>query len=233
VARIIAAAGPIGPEWIRFTTDAQYVNIWTPLRTSCDASVTLFRHRILALSGSLRRQSSNTAALQAAILMAPADMLIELHPPLDALPFFNPDLDTESVPPQVREFRGRIGLADGLLICSPEYARGIAGVIKNALDWLVSSSEFPDKPVAVINTSQRATHADAALRLTLATMSARLIGAVSFMLPLQGRPLDADGIAADSALAATLQTALDALAKTIRLGAETPATPPEAYRPPS
>jgi NAD(P)H-dependent FMN reductase len=189
--------------------------------------------RILALSGSLRRQSSNTATLQAAILIAPAEMQIELHPPLDALPFFNPDLDNEAAPPVVREFRRRIGLADGLLICSPEYARGVAGVLKNALDWLVSSWEFPDKPVAVINASQRATHADAALRLTLATMSARMIGAASFMLPLQGRNLDAGRIAADAALAATLRAALDGLSAAIRLGGETRATPPEACRPPS
>jgi chromate reductase, NAD(P)H dehydrogenase (quinone) len=166
---------------------------------------------ILAISGSLRRQSSNTATLQAAIRLASPTLRIELYSALDGLPFFNPDQDNDDVPPEVREFRHRIGAADGLLICSPEYARGVAGVLKNALDWLVSSLEFPDKPVAIINASQRATHADAALRLTLQTMSARLVGIESFVLPLQGRNLDVDGILADPALAAIVRSALSGL----------------------
>jgi chromate reductase, NAD(P)H dehydrogenase (quinone) len=168
---------------------------------------------ILAISGSLRSTSSNTAALQAAIRLAPPTMRIELYSALDELPFFNPDVDNDDAPAAVGEFRRRVGAADGLLICSPEYARGVAGVLKNALDWLVSSSEFPGKPVAVINASQRATHADAALRLTLQTMSARLQGEGSYVLPLLGKNLDADGIVADAALAAIIRLALNGLAE--------------------
>ena len=102
-----------------------------------------------------------------------------------------------------------------MLICSPEYARGVAGVTKNALDWLVSSFEFPGKPTVVINASQRSTHADAALRLTLATMSADLIEAASITLPLLGRNLDAAGIAADPDLSAQFGEALRAFADAI------------------
>jgi NAD(P)H-dependent FMN reductase len=91
------------------------------------------------------------------------------------LPFFNPDLDGAELSAAVAAFRTIIGSADGVLISSPEYARGVAGVMKNALDWLVASFEFPGKPVALINTSPRATHALAALRLTLETMSARIV----------------------------------------------------------
>ena len=171
---------------------------------------------ILAISGSLRRQSSNSSALQAAIRLAAPTMRIELYSELGELPFFNPDLDNEGAPPSVQAFRQRIGAADGLLICSPEYACGVAGVLKNALDWLVSSVEFPDKPVAIINASQRATHADAALRMTLQTMSARLVGNSSFVLPLQGRNLDAEGIIADTALAAIVRAALGELAELVR-----------------
>ncbi len=97
------------------------------------------------------------------------------------------------------------------MISSPEYARGIAGTLKNALDWLISSTEFPGKPVAVINASPRATHADAALRLTLETMSARIIADASITLPLLGRNLDADGIIADAELSRPLLAALQAL----------------------
>ena len=142
-------------------------------------------------------------------------MDIELYPTLAALPYFNPDLDNEAPPAAVAELRSRIGHAQGILICSPEYARGVAGVLKNALDWLVSCSEFPDKPIAVLNASQRATHADAALRLTLTTMSGRLIEAASVTMPLLGRQLDAGGIAADTELGGALRCALAAFQKAI------------------
>jgi chromate reductase len=87
--------------------------------------------------------------------------------------------------------------------------------MKNALDWLVSSLEFPGKPVAVINTSRRSVHADAHLRLTLTTMSARLVEAASITLPLLGRNLDANGIVSVNALAAQLRSALACFADAI------------------
>lgn len=164
--------------------------------------------RILAISGSLRAGSSNTALLLAAARLAPPPMAIVLYDGLAALPHFNPDLDTDDPPAPVRALRREVGSCQGLLLCSPEYARGVAGAMKNALEWLVGSHEFPGKPVALINASQRATHADAQLRLTLTTMSARLIEAASITLPLLGRGLDADGIAQDGELSARLRAAL-------------------------
>ncbi len=129
--------------------------------------------KIAAISGSLRAGSSNTAALRAAARLAPHGIEVALFEGIAALPFFNPDLDRDTVPAPVEAMRRLVGNVDGLLISSPEYARGVAGVLKNALDWLVGSHEFPGKPVALINTSPRATHALAALTLTLETMSAR------------------------------------------------------------
>jgi NAD(P)H-dependent FMN reductase len=171
--------------------------------------------RILALCGSLRTRSSNLSALQAAQRLARPPMAISIFGGLADLPHFNPDIDAEPHPAAVSRLREAVGAAEGLLICSPEYARGVAGVMKNALDWLVSGSEFPDKPVAVINASQRSTHADAALRLTLVTMSARLVEGASITLPLLGRNLDADGIVADPELSAQLRRALEAFAAAI------------------
>jgi len=88
--------------------------------------------------------------------------------------------------------------------------------MKNALDWLVSSVEFPEKPVALINTSQRAVHSEAQLREILKTMSARMIDEASITLPLLGRNLDAAGIAADPILSAQLQFALNYFVAAIR-----------------
>jgi len=171
--------------------------------------------RVLAISGSLRAESSCTALLQAAALLAPPGVEVVFYDGLAALPHFNPDLDTERPPEPVRALREEIGRSQGLLLSSPEYARGVAGSFKNALDWLVGSLQFPGKPVALLNASPRARHADAQLRLTLATMSARLIEEASITLPLLGRNLEAGEIIADTDLSRLLRAALACFARHI------------------
>jgi chromate reductase, NAD(P)H dehydrogenase (quinone) len=172
--------------------------------------------KIIAISGSLRATSLNTAVLHAAARLAPAGVNVEIFEGIGNLPFFNSDLDGDRLPPEVAEFRTVIGAADGLLISSPEYARGVAGVMKNALDWLVGSFEFPNKPVALINTSPRATHALAALTVTLETMSARLVRDASITLPLLGTVNDAASITANAEFAAPLRDALERYVQAIR-----------------
>jgi chromate reductase, NAD(P)H dehydrogenase (quinone) len=171
--------------------------------------------KILAISGGLRAGSSNTAVLRAAARLAPAGVEIVLFEGIADLPFFNPDLDGDRLPAAVAVFRALIGEADGILISSPEYARGIAGVLKNALDWLVGSFEFPNKPVALINTSPRATHAQAALTLTLETMSAQLVRDAFVTLPLLGAAHDEMSIVAREELAGPLRDAIARFAGTV------------------
>jgi len=171
--------------------------------------------RILAICGSLRAASSNLAALRAAAMLAPGGVEIILYPGLGGLPHFNPDLDTAAPPNSVQVLRRQVGHSDGLIISSPEYAHGVAGAMKNALDWLVSSLEFPEKPVALINTAPRATHAQTQLREILATMSARLIEPASITLDFAGRNLDAAGVASDPALSARLAAAVVAFVAAI------------------
>jgi chromate reductase len=170
--------------------------------------------KLLAISGSLRAQSSNTAALEALRRLAPAGVTVELYGGLAALPPFNQDQDADP-PAPVLDLRARIGACDGLIICSPEYAAGVSGTMKNALDWLVPSLEFPQKPVALINASPRATIALAHLRGTLTIMSARLVDEACVAVPLQGRNLAPDQITADPELAAVLRGALDAFVSAI------------------
>jgi chromate reductase, NAD(P)H dehydrogenase (quinone) len=169
--------------------------------------------RILAISGSLRARSSNTDTLRAAALVAPESVTIRLYDGLGRLPHFNPDLDGEGavLPDSVREFRSEIGEADALLVCSPEYAHGVPGSLKNALDWLVSSSEMLYKPIGLINVSPRSTHATASLAETLRTMSTVLVEGALLELPLAGKGIDDAGIAADPRMAAALTSAVDAL----------------------
>jgi NAD(P)H-dependent FMN reductase len=162
--------------------------------------------RILALCGSLRAVSSNRAALEACVLLAPPGTEVTIFDGIDKLPHFNPDFDRDPLPEPVAGLRRLVGACDRLLISSPEYAHGMAGSLKNALDWLVGSLEFPETEVALINTSPRAGHAQAQLREVLKTMSANLRDTVT--LPLLGRNLDAAGTAADPELSAALRAIL-------------------------
>lgn len=175
--------------------------------------------RLLAISGSLRRVSSNTALLRAAATLAPPGVEVVLYAGLGELPHFNPDLEDDE-PPEVTELRAQIQAADGLLISSPEYAHGVPGVLKNALDWLVGGSEFVYKPVALLNASPRSTYALSSLRETVTTMSARLVDEASISVPLLGRGLDQVGIVADPELASAVTGALAAFAKAIRESGE-------------
>ena len=172
---------------------------------------------ILALSGSLRAQSSNSAILRVAALVAPAGVRVDVHPGLDALPYFNPDLDRDiddpALPETVRSLRHRLGAADALLISSPEYAHGVSGMMKNALDWLVGGAEMVDKPVGVINTAPHASHALNALLETLRTMTAHLVAGASVDIAVPRNRSDAE-LASDEAVTTPLRSALGLLVAT-------------------
>jgi len=170
--------------------------------------------RILAISGSLRAASSNTALLRAAVRLAPDNIEITVYDGLGRLPPFNPDLDG-SEPPAVMDFRDRVQSADGVLFACPEYAHGVPGVLKNALDWVVASPAFVDKPVALINAAPRATHAQASLSETLATMSAILVSETPLIVSLAGKKLDADGIVTDPDTSSALRSAIATLARAV------------------
>jgi NAD(P)H-dependent FMN reductase len=168
---------------------------------------------LFAISGSLRAASSNTSALRAFGDLAPAGVRVELYAGLADLPHFNPDLDREgdTPPAPIVALRERIGRAHGLVICSPEYAHGVPGSLKNALDWLVSSLEFPGKPVALLDISPISTHVRAALVETLTTMSARMIDDPRLTVPLPRNRLDAAAMCSDPAIAAQLRGAVAAV----------------------
>lgn len=171
---------------------------------------------ILAVSGSLRAASKNATVLEAARLLAPPGVAIELDDSISALPHYNPDLDTldgAGMPEAAARWRARVGAADGLLLSSPEYAHGVPGVLKNALDWLVSSTEFPGKPVALLTASPLSVHAPAQLREILRTMNARFVDDASVTVPLDGCARDARAVADDAALGGRLRQALGVLAR--------------------
>jgi len=167
----------------------------------------------LAISGSLRAGSLNTEVLRACAILAPPAVHITIFDGVASLPHFNPDLDGENgvLPASVEDFRSQIGDAHALLISSPEYAHGVPGSLKNALDWLVSSSEMLYKPIGLLNISPRATHAYTSLLEILRTMSTLLIPGALVELPLTRSMLSAERIAANPEIADRLRSALSSL----------------------
>lgn len=166
--------------------------------------------KILAISGSLRAASINSALLRAAARLAPPDISIELYRELGDLPLFNPDIEATD-PAPVARLRSNIIAADAVLIASPEYAHGVTGVLKNALDWMVGNESFVNKPVALLNASPMSIHAPASLKEIITVMSARIVDEASITVPLRGARLDEQGIVSNPEIAAALIGALRAL----------------------
>jgi NAD(P)H-dependent FMN reductase len=169
--------------------------------------------KVLAISGSLKSDSTNAALLRAAAAIAPAGMGFTCFDrEIGDLPHFRPDLDEEgSTPPlAVAGLRALVADADGILVSCPEYAHGVPGSFKNALDWLVSTEVLSGKPLALLMASPSgAPHAWAALAPTLRVMGADMVFEAS--LVFARRHLGADGRLCDAALEAKVREALHAL----------------------
>ena len=174
--------------------------------------------RILAISGSLRASSTNSKLVRAIIRLAPENMTFTLYEGLGDLPHFSPDIDVENAPPPVASLRRQLQDANGVLICTPEYAYGVPGSLKNALDWTVSSGEFVSKPVVAISASPSFMGGDkahASLLLTLNALSADIVEGGTLIIPLIRTKLNEDGDVSDSATAEVLRSVLAVLAQTI------------------
>jgi NAD(P)H-dependent FMN reductase len=176
--------------------------------------------RIVAISGSLRSGSSNTAVLRLARSIASPEITVTLNEDIGILPQFNPDLDGEgSVPPDaVSTFRQALASAQGFIISTPEYAHGVPGSLKNALDWIVSSGEIGGKPVLLVNTSPPGggQRAQASLIQTLTVMDAKVLVDDIVSAQFARTNVNDQGDVRDEALARALKAGLDALAKAIR-----------------
>ena len=125
---------------------------------------------ILAISGSLKLTSANTNILRAISKIAPKNVVINIFDGLDKLSHFNPELSNDIE--AVNSFRQQLRESDGVIFSTPEYAFGVPGVLKNALDWVVSSDELNKKPVAAISASPLYSGGDKALASLLLTLTA-------------------------------------------------------------
>ncbi len=174
--------------------------------------------RILAISGSLQTNGTITTFVRATVALAPEVMEVTVYGGLADLPHFSPDRDGDPPPASVGELRGLLRVADGVLICTPEYAYGMPGSLKNAFDWIVSSGEFVGKPVAAISASPYPTggaRARASLLLTLTALNAAIVDGATLTVPLVRTKMDANGTVSDPATVEALQSVFDTLVQAI------------------
>jgi chromate reductase, NAD(P)H dehydrogenase (quinone) len=173
--------------------------------------------KILAISGSLRVSSSNTAILRSIAKLAPSNIQLSIYDGLGNLPHFNPELDTDKVIYSVQDWRDLISASDGIIFCTPEYAHGVPGVLKNGLDWIVSSGEFMDKPTAVISASPSidgGVRANDSLVQTLRVMMAKITEERILCIPAVSAKLKGDD-AIDPLTKQSLVSLLDNLVRSI------------------
>src|SRR5678809_1148383 len=136
--------------------------------------------RILGISGSLRANSSASAVLNIVASLVPEQVEFTIYTGLAEIPAFN---DSNEIPETVEAFIKLLSEADGVFFVIPEYAFGVPGALKNALDWTVSSSTaFPDKPVALITAATGGDKAHAAFLLTLKAISAKIPEGATLLL---------------------------------------------------
>ena len=141
------------------------------------------RKKIVAISGSTRRDSTNLSLINAIIDLFSDKFDFRVFQGLADLPHFNPDLDTEQAPAEVLDFRRCLKESDGILICTPEYAMGVPGTLKNAIDWTVSSMEFSHKPVALITASSDGKRGHQSLLETLRIIESDLPDSLQLLIP--------------------------------------------------
>jgi len=151
--------------------------------------------KILAVSGSLRANSSNAIILQAIEKLAPEQVDFFIYNGLATLPHFD---DAEQVPITVSVWRKYLQDADAVLICTPEYAFGVPGSLKNALDWTVGSGELVNKPLALITASTGGEKAHAAFLQIFTALSANIPEGGSLLIPFVRAKLNAAGEISDA-----------------------------------
>jgi len=170
---------------------------------------------LFALCGSLRAGSSNIRLLEAVRLSAPRDVTVRIRGPLDDLPHFNPDVEEAGLPPVPAGLRAAVGACDALLISSPEYAHGVPGVMKNALDWLVGGMEIQGKPVVLLNATPPGEYAQASLKEVLKVMGADVVEAACIEVPLRGSKATPEEIAGDVVTAEKIRRMFEALSRSL------------------
>jgi chromate reductase len=168
--------------------------------------------RIFAICGSLRENSSNNILIRFLSTLLPPGVSYSIYHGLGTLPHFN---DSEDGGKEVEEFRKEIAAADGIIICSPEYAFGVPGSLKNAIDWTVGSGSFVDKPLVLITAATGGEKAHVALLNILTAVSAKVPEDGALLVPFIRSKLNEKSEVTDASLISSLRKLLENLFETI------------------
>lgn len=181
--------------------------------TNAESNSTGPKKKIIAISGSTRKKSTNGLLIDAIRELAKDSLSITISMGVDELPHFNPDLDNDTPPGPISTFRSQLREADGILICTPEYAMGVPGSLKNAIDWTVSSMEFSHKPVALITASSQGQKGHAALLETLKIIEARVPPETQLLIPFIKTKISSEGKITDTNTLEAIISLIAALTK--------------------
>src|SRR6187455_161159 len=169
---------------------------------------------IIGISGSLRSNSSATAILNVVAGLVPQNVEFNIYNGLAEIPAFN---DSNEIPEPVAHLIKLLSDADGVFFCIPEYAFGVPGALKNALDWTVSSSTaFPDKPVALITAATGGDKAHAAFLLTLKAMSSKIPEGATLLISFIRSKLNDKNEIKDSATLESINGVINSLIDSIQ-----------------
>jgi chromate reductase, NAD(P)H dehydrogenase (quinone) len=175
------------------------------------------RKKVIAISGSARKNSANLRLIKAIDELTKEKFDTVVFEGLTELPHFNPDLDNDNPPEPVNNFRKALKNSDGILICTPEYAMGVPGTLKNALDWTVSSGEFSGKPVALITASTSGLKAHESLLDTLQVIDARINEETQYLISFIQVKLNAENKITDEQTMNDIQKLIGAFAEEMEM----------------
>jgi chromate reductase len=168
--------------------------------------------RILGISGSLRKSSSASAILRLVGNLFPDQVEFNIYEELEKIPAFD---DGRLILVPVANFIKRIADSDAVFFCIPEYAFGVPGALKNALDWTVSTTVFSDKPVALITAASGGEKAHAALTFTLTALGTKITDDTKLLISFVRTKLDENGIVKDVVTLNSIQSVIQALIFTV------------------
>ena len=171
--------------------------------------------KILGISGSLRAKSTNLSIIENIAAMYADRIDVTIYDGLADLPHFNPDLEKGASIAEVEDFRQRIRESDGVLICTPEYVFSIPGVLKNALEWTVGTSDFAGKPTALITASASGEKTHESLFLVLKTIEARITERAALLISGARGKVNSAGRIIDAATIEAINLLMESFLRTI------------------
>lgn len=173
------------------------------------------KKNILAIIGSASENSSNLKLVEQIAVLTIDNFDLTIYNDLKLLPHFDPKLSVSNPPEQIIELRKSIEVADGIIICTPEYVFSIPSGLKNAIEWCISTTIFSDKPIGLITASANGQKGHEELQLIMKTAMAKFTDETSLLIQGTKGKFDKQGNLIDSETKIQLDKFISALMKLI------------------